>query len=166
MERHLADAAAAEKLGDIVGAVNALRLAMSMEPDREDIESKYRELKARLARDMAAAYERQAHHEEQHGQWLQAARSWEKVFEGRPTSARVARRAAAALLEAEDDLRQARNLAQRAVELAPRDVESRVLLGRIFVKAGMTASAKRELQHASKLDPTNDFVKNLLRELK
>ncbi|HJL20961.1 MAG TPA: tetratricopeptide repeat protein, partial [Polyangiaceae bacterium LLY-WYZ-15_(1-7)] len=64
------------------------------------------------------------------------------------------------------DLRVAKDLAQRAVELAPKSLPARILLGRIFIAAGMKANAKRELEEAAKLDPKDEIVKNLLRELK
>jgi len=166
VERHLADADASEKSGDIVGAVNALRLALSLSPDRDDVQERYDQLRTRLAAELADTYERQATYEESQDKWDAAWRSWAKVLDGRPTYAKAARRAAEALMQCDGDLRQARDFAQRAVELEPKSALSRRVLGEIFIKAGMKASAKRELQQAAKLDPANDFVKNLLRELK
>jgi len=51
------------------------------------------------------------------------------------------------------------------VDADPTKVTLRTLLARIYVAAGMRSNAKRELEAATKLDPTNEIVKNLLREL-
>ena len=165
VERHLADAREAEDAGDLVGALNALRLAHALEA-RDEIQLDIDRLQHLVSKDLAATYERQARYEEENGEWAAAARSWQKVVEGRPDKAEPARRAAAALVEADGDLRVAKDLAQRAVELAPKSLPARILLGRIFIAAGMKANAKRELEEAAKLDPKDEIVKNLLRELK
>ncbi len=64
------------------------------------------------------------------------------------------------------DLKLARDLAQKAVGLQPKLVANRVALARVFVKADMKASAKKELEEAVKLDPDAEIVKTLQRELK
>ncbi len=115
---------------------------------------------------MATTYEKQAGYEEGFSKWAAAALSWIKVTDGRPNDAKPHRRAAAALVRAEGDLRLARDLAQRAVQLAPGDARAHRVLGEVFVKAGMANSARRELQEAAKLDPKDEIVKTLLRDLK
>ncbi|MEO0322826.1 MAG: DnaJ domain-containing protein, partial [Myxococcota bacterium] len=158
---------AAMEKDDLVTAVNSFRLALAMksEPDAE-VQERYESLRLRLATQMAESYERQGRYEEQSGRWRDAARSWLKVVDGRPGEVKPLRRAAAAFLKSDGDLRQARDLAKRAVELSPDDVAGHVLLARIFYAAGMSASAIQQLQTAAKLDPTNKTVKNLLAEMK
>ncbi len=152
---------------DLVTAVNSYRLALAMvsDPDPEVVE-RYEALRIRLATQMAVSYERQARYEEQSGRFEEAARSWLKVVDGRPDEVPPLRRAASALLKADGDLRKARDLAKRAVELAPDDIRGHELLARVFYAAGMSASAIQQLQTAAKLDPTNKTVKNLLAEMK
>jgi cytochrome c-type biogenesis protein CcmH/NrfG len=53
----------------------------------------------------------------------------------------------------------------RSQELDPNAFDTLFLLGRIYVGAGMGASARKELEAAAKLDPSHEMVKNLLKEL-
>lgn len=164
--QHLEHAKKSEESGDLVGAANAYRMAMTIGEGRDDIRVEYERVKAELAASMAATYEKQAGYEEGFEKWAAAALSWIKVADGRPTDAKPHRRAAAALVRAEGDLRLARDLAQRAVDLAPANASAHRTLGEVFAKAGMTNSARRELQEAAKLDPKDEIVKTLLRDLK
>ena len=164
--RHLAEGLRAERDGKLVEAVNALSVARAVEGDREDVIREHDRLKNLLAVELAETYTKQARYEEQLGKWGQAALSWARVCEGRPTDLVAHRRTAEALLRTNGDLHQARAYAQRAVELAPDDSKARAVLGRVFVAAGLKLNAKRELEIAAKLDPSDDLVKNLLRELK
>lgn len=165
-ERFVAEADEKEKAGDILAAVNALKMALAIVPDRADLEERHDALRAQLAKQMAETYLKQARYEEQHENWEAAARSWQKVAEGRPRDVRAWRQAALALLEAGGDLKLARDLAQKAVTLQPKLVSNRVALARVYAKAGMKASAKKELEEAVKLDPDAEIVKTLQRELK
>ena len=166
VERHVADAAAAEKAGDLVGAVNALRLGLALDPERTDIATKMEVLRKQLTTQLADTYEKQALYEEEQENWAAAARSWAKVTEGRPGRAQAPRRAAEALLKAEGDLRKARDFAQLAVDLQPSSVPNRLVLAQVFLAAGMSVSAAKELDEAARLDPKDEMVKNLQRQLK
>lgn len=162
----LRTAATAEKSGDLLAAVNTLRIAHEAAPDREDIFAQYRRVRFTFARSQADAYEKQAVREERMEMWGAAASSWSRVAEGRPDSSHALRHAAHCMLAAGGDMKRARDLAQRAVELAPRDIAARITLGRVYLAAGMKLNARRELETAAKLDPKDEFVKNLLREMK
>lgn len=166
VERHLADAAQAEAAGDLLGAANALRLAHSLAPERHDVKTDADRVQRQLLVSMAETYEQQANYEEKHEKWSAAAASWGRVADGLRDRAEPARRAATALVFANGDLKKARDYAQRAVELAPDDIECRIALGRVYVAAGMQLNARRELDVAAKLDSKSEIVKNLLRELK
>ena len=155
-----------EAEGDTLAAVNALKMALAIDPDHEELQERHDRLRAELAAQMSDTYLKQARYEEQHENWEAAARSWQKVAEGRPTEARARRQAALALLQAEGDLRLARDLAQEAVKLQPTQLSNRVALARVFIAAKMKASARKELEHAAKLDPNAEIVKTLQRELK
>ncbi len=164
-DRHVEDARRAEAEGNLVSAANSLRLALALAPDREDLAADYERLSRMVAASLAETYEKQAQYEEQAGRWAEAAISWSKVCEGRAGDGAAHRRAAVALLEAGGDLSKAKVYAQRAVDLMPEDAKARRALGRVFSAAGMTLNAKRELEKAAKLDPGDEMVKNLLREL-
>jgi curved DNA-binding protein CbpA len=164
--RHLADGLRAERDGKLVEAVNALSLAHAVAPERDDILREQMRVRRLLAVELADKYAKQADYEERHGKWTQAALSWARVCEGRPDDREAHRRTAEALLRSNGDLHRARAYAQRAVELAPDQAATRTLLARVFVAAGLPLNARRELEHAAKLDPGSEVVKNLLRELR
>lgn len=165
-ERQLQDARAAEQRGDLVAAVNSLRLATSLAPERDDIAHELDRVRHLLAKQLAETYERQARYEEENGEHAAAGRSWMKVAEGRPERYVYPMYAAQAFLKANVELKLAKDLAERAVQLAPENARVRALLAEVFLRAGMKANAKRELDAAAKLDPEADFVKHLRRELK
>ncbi len=166
VDKLLRAATSAEQSGDVANAVNLLRAARDAYPDRADIAAEYRRVRFVLAQAQADAYESQARREEKMEMWSAAAISWSRVAEGRPDSAIAHRRAAHCMLASNGDLKRARDLAQRAVDLAAEDVQSRIVLGRVYIAAGMKLNARRELEVAAKLDPKDEFVKNLLRETK
>jgi len=165
VKRHVMTAARAEKRGELAEAAQALRLALLMAPDREDLRERHARINGELTASLSTSYEEQALYEQRHGKWGAAALSWAKVFEGRPDDARAARYAAEALVEANGDLHTARDLAQKAAELAPDDVENLRALGRVYIAAGLPLNARRVLQRAAKLDPSDEMVENLLRDL-
>jgi Flp pilus assembly protein TadD len=166
VDKHLRAARVAEQQGDLVGAANSLRLAHEAFPDRDDIGAEYRRVRHALAKTQAESFEKQAIREERMELWGAAAISWSRVAEGRPQDGAAHRRAAYCLWRSNGDLKRARDLAMRAVELSAEDVEARITLGRIYQSAGMKLNARRELEAAAKLDPKDEIVKNLLRELK
>jgi curved DNA-binding protein CbpA len=161
----LVEADRAEAAGDLTEAANALRLARALAPDDPEIRARYDDVHRRLARSLVENYRRQAIYEEEIGRWEAAVLSWLRVIEGQPEGADPHRRAALALVQSAGDLRQAKDLAQRAVDLEPNNPRNRVVLGQVYRAAGMRLNALREVQEAAKLDPDDDIVKNLLREL-
>lgn len=165
-ERLVEEAETAAEKGDNLAAVNALKMALAIDPDRKDWEERHDELRAALAAQMADTYLKQARYEEHHENWEAAARSWQKVAEGRPKDSRAWRQAALALLEGKGDLKVARDLAQKAVSIQPGLAANRAALARIYAAAGMKASARKELDEVVKLDPDAEIVKTLQRELK
>jgi Flp pilus assembly protein TadD len=56
-------------------------------------------------------------------------------------------------------------LAQRAVALAPRDVNYRKLLATAYLEAGLLKNAKREIDAAEQLAPQDDSIAALARRL-
>lgn len=66
---------------------------------------------------------------------------------------------AAILLEKRGDYREAASVAQKAVEGAPKNVDYRLLLGRLLLEAGMKAMAKKHFEEAARLEPDHPEVK-------
>lgn len=165
-ERYVSAAEEAAARDDMVAATNSLRLALAIDENHEKAKALFDECWAKLAERLADQYERQARYEEGHGDLEASINSWMRVIEGRPGSFQAHHRAASAILTLEGDLREARRLAVRAVELHPKSFQARLTLGKIYMSADMTSSAKKELEEAAKLDPSSEIVKNLLRELR
>lgn len=163
--RAVTGARAAFERGDIAASVQHMARAFSLAPDRIDLHTEYDRLTRMLAQKLADDYEEQAKFEAKQGKWAAAAISWGKVCDGRPDDPSAHRHAALSLLKAGGDLRGAQNHAQRAVYLAPDDIDSRILLAQTYLTVGLKLNARRELDAAAKLDPANEMVKNLLSDL-
>ncbi|HMI93607.1 MAG TPA: PilZ domain-containing protein [Polyangiales bacterium] len=150
LERCLAEAERAHREGrpsDAERHVNQLRSLPVGPEDRERVDR----VCALVLGALAQEYQKQAQYEERHQKWSEAARSWQRVSEGRPNDPEPWRHAALAMLAAEGDLRRVIELAKRAVELAPLDAHSRRVLGHAYLAAGMKRSARDELETAVRL---------------
>jgi len=155
----------AEAAGDYKEAVSFFRVAAQLAPDRADLRAKLLEADKKLAVTELPLQRQKAESDEKAKRYDVAAVSWARVCLGAPDDANAHAAAARCLLAAKLDLRQARDFAQRAVELASTRVEYRIVLVRVFQEAGMRLNARREADAAAKLDPSNQLVKNLQREL-
>ena len=144
-----------------VAAMNSLRLASSLAPDNQDIGTLLIEVQGRAAAELADTYLQQAQYEEKAGRLAEAAKSYERVANAKP-SAFACERAARCLLEAGGDLKAAADLAKRAVSLAPDSADPRLTLGRVYLAAGMKSSAIGELERASGLAPSDANIRNWL----
>lgn len=166
LTRHVRGSQAAFARGDLAEATREMQRAASMAPDRPDLRMEYERLSKMLSEKLAADYEEQAKFEQKANKWASAALSWAKVCDGKPEDAGAHKCAAHALFKAGGDLRGAQKYAQQAVFLAPDDIEAHILLAQIYLTIGLKLNAKRELDTASKLDPGNEMVKNLLADMK
>ena len=90
-------------------------------------------------------------------------RSWQRVTKVLPDDASAFIQASRCLLHENTDLRVASNLAQRAVTLEPKRVEYRTTLAEIYLPAGLTLNAKRELEAAARLAPDDANIEALLK---
>jgi len=164
-DRHIENARVAEADGDLAAAANALRMAIALDSDRTELQEQYQRVNSHLRVQLLDIHREQAKYEEDNNLWAAASISWAKVAEAAPDDAIAPRRAAKALMSAGGDLRKARDFALRSLELAPDSLETRLLLARIYIGAGMDASASKELEEAAKLDPGHEMVKNLKKQL-
>lgn len=155
----------AERDGDLAAAAGHLGTAVMLAPDREDLADTLRRVNTELNQSLATSYETQATYEERHSKWSAAAVSWAKVFAGRPEDPHPARKSAEMLLRAKGDLHKAKELAQKAAELGPKEADNLLTLGKVYIAAGLDLNAKRVLERAATLDPEHEMVENLLRGL-
>jgi curved DNA-binding protein CbpA len=151
--------------GDNVGAANALRIAVSLAPDDPALTQQLTEVSGRAKQELSASYIEQAEYEERDEKWLAAAKSYTRALAGRP-EARIYDKIAACLLNGEGDVREAGEMAKRAVLSEPNNARFRLTLARFYVKAGMKQSAEGELSRAATLAPTDDKVADWIRRLK
>lgn len=165
-KRYVDGARAAEERGDYVAASNAIRMAIALAPDREDLEHEHTRLRRIVAAQLADTYERQARYEESHHRWKEAAASWARVCEGRPEDGEARLAAAEAYVEANASLAEAKTHAEAAVALLPASARAFRAAGRIYVALGMQLNARRALQKAHELDPDDRIVNTLLAELR
>jgi tetratricopeptide (TPR) repeat protein len=151
--------------GDNVGAANALRIAVSLSPADASLNRQLNEVAGKARHDLSESYLQQAEYEERDEKWLAAAKSYTRALSGRP-DARVCDKVASCLLSGEGDLREAGEMAKKAVLMQPDSARFRVTLARFYVKAGMKQSAEGELSRAATLGPTDDKVTDWIRRLR
>jgi tetratricopeptide (TPR) repeat protein len=164
-DRHIEDARVAEAEGDLAAAANALRMAIALDSGRTELQEEYQRVNSHLRVELLDIHREQAEYEASNNLWAAASISWAKVAEAAPDDPVAPRGAAKAIMAAGGDLRKARDFALRSLELAPDSLETRLLLARIYIGAGMDASASKEVEEAAKLDPGHEMVKNLRKQL-
>lgn len=162
-KEHLTNAERAVAAGDWVAATNAYRLAIQINPDDADLQRTLADAQRKANEVLAEAYRKQASYEEKSGKTLEAAKSWQRVAKALPDEPEPHARAAACLLAVTSDLRNAATLAQRAISLEPQHIKHRTLLAEIYLAAGLTLNAKRELEAAARLAPDDANIVALLK---
>ncbi|MBL8611680.1 MAG: DnaJ domain-containing protein [Myxococcales bacterium] len=164
--RKYADAAAAAMAkGDVVGAANAYRVAMSFDGVDAETAERAQEAQQKATETLAESYTKQGTYEERAERWPEAARSWSRVAQLKPNDPLGLDRAANAILKAEGDKHQAAEYAKRAIELSPDTIAYRLTLASIYVAADLNLAAKRELELAAKLAPNNVAVQTMLKKI-
>ncbi len=151
---------------NFVQAANSYRLALAMNPNDEAIKAAAADAFAHADEILVETYQKTARDEERNENWPEAARQWTRIAQIKTTDAVAADHAATAIHKARGDLRQAADLAKRAISLAPKQVGYRITLANVYIAAGMTQSAKHELEVALQLSPTNKQIPILLKSLK
>lgn len=160
-DRYLEAARQAELEQNPVAAVNALRLAYSIDPTRPGLAERLAAAEQRANAALAESYLEQARYEERTGHLDRAAVSYEKAAHGRQ-SARLFERAAHCELEADGDLKHARQNAKTAISMAPGVADYHVTLARVLLRAGMPQSALAEFERAAEIAPDNATIRDWL----
>jgi curved DNA-binding protein CbpA len=163
VRKHLSEALTASDAGDMEAAARSLALLEALEWDRPELRKIYDEVERKVAVALADTYVQQARYETRQQRWKQATRSWLKACLGRPQDAECHRAAAETILLGKGDLRKARDLAKKAVELAPREASHRRVLGHVYLEAKMYNNARRELEIAVSLNGVDVETRDLLR---
>ncbi len=150
---------------DLVSAANAYRVAASFDADDPELTRLLKTTQEAADLMLADTYMKQAMYEERNGHWTEAAHSWSRVTRGKHDDARVHDRWAHAIVQASGNLHEAADASKRAIELAPAVVSYRITLVNVYLAAGLTIAAKRELELATKLEPNNPAMPALLKRI-
>jgi tetratricopeptide (TPR) repeat protein len=147
---------------DLAG--EALAAVEVEEPHALDIPKLRHELNRRQGEVSAQAEYQKGKVAHQNGEWAEAFQHFQRASSLDPRNATYVERAARSLVF-EGDLKEAKRLAERAVELKPDDPNCRTTLAHVFQLAGMERNAKREYEAALKLDPKQEFARAQMRKL-
>jgi curved DNA-binding protein CbpA len=164
-EKYVALAKEAEAKNDILGAATTYKVAMSFLQEGHPALATAQAVIAKADATLSETYLRQALYEERAEHWPDAARSWQRVARGRPDDARAHERAANAMTRAKSDLHAAAELAKRAIQIEPRNAEYKITLATVFIEAGLSLNARRELEAAAQLSPRNATIQALLKRV-
>lgn len=163
VKEHIQTAERAKAAEDWVAASNAYRLALQVQPDDGAVQQALADVQGKANKVLADSYRKQAIYEEKSGKHEDAARSWQRVAKAQPDDAESHGRAAVCMLRAGIDLRTAATLAQRAIALVPTKLEHRITLAEVYLAAGLSLNAKRELEAAAQLAPHDANIEALLK---
>lgn len=158
-----ANAAVANK--DSVSAMNALKIAVQLDPDNSELAERLEQVQIEATKSLADSYLQQAEYERREGRLERAGRNYEKAALG-TGSHTLYDRAASCLLDARADFKRAVSLARKAVELAPERADYRITLARSYALAKMLNSAVMEAERAVKLAPEDETAKTWLKRIK
>jgi hypothetical protein len=163
--KYAATAAEALAANDPVAAANAYRVALTLLPDDPTLRAAHEEAQAAADSVLSESYERQAQYQEKSGHWQDAGHSWTRVAHARPNDPHAHERAANAIVRAQGSLHEAAALGKRAVELAPEDPKNKITLANVYIAAGLTLNARRELEAAAQISPHDDTIKTLMKRI-
>ncbi|MFS8065861.1 MAG: tetratricopeptide repeat protein, partial [Byssovorax sp.] len=166
LQRHLDQGKAALEQQQFAAAANAYRIAASLAPDDLAVQTTCAEAMRLADAALADGYWRQALYEEGQDRWAEAALSYSKVCNGRPTSAKAHERVAVATLKSSANIRRAVDFARRAVELEPKSPQFRLTLASAYMAAGLERSALGEIERALELAPGDPKIKDLAQQVR
>lgn len=148
---------------DPVAASAAFNIATKFAPDDEALAARAQETKLIADQLLGESYSKQALYEERQGHWTEAARSWQKLSKVRSDHTTHERAAHAILRSPDGDLHDAAEHAKHAITLKPDVIANHVTLVEIYLKAGLTASARRAAEAANSIDPSYPALQALLK---
>jgi curved DNA-binding protein CbpA len=163
--KYRANAQGSVAAGDWIAAANAFRVALTLLPNDAELAQSAAAAQRQADAILSTTYARQAGYEEKNGQWVDAARSWARVVRACPTDAAAHDRAAHALIKAEGNMHEAARLAQLACTMEPANAAFRVTLANVYLAAGLTLNARRELETAAQFAPHNATIDALFRRI-
>lgn len=164
-QRYVQSAEDALAKNDLVTAATALGVATKFSPDDADLAARAANVRTMADKTLCETHLKQAQSEERQGHWLEASRLWTKVAKLQNDATSHERAANAILRSPGGDLREAAEHAKQALMLSPNVIDVHLTLVEIYVKAGLTASARRAAEMATALDPKNPAVQALSKRI-
>jgi curved DNA-binding protein CbpA len=146
-------------------AAGSVRLALAFDPDNELYKSEFADVQRKAHEERARVLLKEADGCYELGDYKEALRAYEDALHYRPFDAELAFKTARLSWKLGADLRKAKEYAMAACELVPDNATYHRVLGQIYKAAGLAANAKRELQHALRLDPSDAEAKQELKSL-
>ncbi len=145
--------------GEIGQAVADLERATQMDERNAEARTLLADARRKLEQQRAQEEMRRAEIAERDRDLETAANAYQAAASADPGNAAAAYHAARLMVRLGREARDSKSLAQRAVDLAPKNADYRVLLGVILEQAGMKALAKRQFEEALRLDPEHAEAK-------
>jgi curved DNA-binding protein CbpA len=164
--QHYKDAKKHEADGDIVGAANSIKLALTFDPNNEELKAFAERVEPKACEIRAAKEFKRGQGEESMGRQEEALNAYLRSIEANPGDARALHRAASLLLELKRDLRQAVTFCRLAKQLEPDNTKYLLTLGRVYMALGMNKNAIRELAKYVNENPLDDQAADMFKELK
>ena len=162
IKKYVDAAQRAQEQGDPAAAANAYQLALQLSPEDPDLVRAHAQAQASATSLLADSYLQQARYEERAERWREAARSYTRAADGMLEDADVQAKAAETMLKANLDMRTAAEYAKRATGLSPKNPNYHVILGKIYLAAGLLLNGRRELELAAELAPNDVTIARLV----
>ncbi|MBW2262410.1 MAG: DnaJ domain-containing protein [Deltaproteobacteria bacterium] len=159
------EARKAQEEGETLSAINALRMAIDVDPGNEEAKKLLEEVMSTASGELGQRYYEMARSELEFGEMNPAIVSIEKAVNLCPETPAYLALAANVLLKSDGDLHKAYDYAQRAAVKETRSASHQLLLGKILMKAGLQARARGALGKAVELDPKLKEARSLLSSL-
>lgn len=165
LREHVESAKQALAKDDPVAAVSFYRQALDIAGNDPELRAALDQTQALANKKLGDSYRRQAQYEEKSGRYPEASRSWARAAKCFPNDAVAHERAAYTALKGDGNLHEASQLAQRAVLLDGANAKFRVTLAQVYMAAGLSLNARRELEAALALAPGDNAIENLLKRV-
>ena len=150
--------------GERAQAIAMLKAARELDPRRAEIGQKLLELEREAARSRSQLALRSARELEDKTEYQAALKIYMQAMQMDATNA-IAAAGAARCANALGDTRQASTFAAKAVELAPDDMDMRMLLARVFIELGFKAKARAELTRVLQAKKDHEEARELMKRV-
>ncbi len=148
-----------------VDAAGSVRLAIAFDPWNEAFKDRFVDVQRKAHEVLSERHLKEAENAVDVRDFAAATKAYEEAIHYRAHDPRLLFQAAELLVATDGDLHRAKEWAQSAVEIEPENADYHRLLGQVFRAAGLDANARREIETALELDPTNALAKSELKAL-